>query len=194
MDKFAVSFHTPETKNESKHWLPKGQPGPLKERTQVSRKKQMVFSFFDAAGIIYQHYASLGAKLNAVYLTNGMGKFLRTFRSKRPLQAKKKSILFWDNSALHIAKVTLDFLELHAIETTPHAPYSPDLAPADFFLFPTVKSGMSGVTVGDQTVRYAWEQVCRGIPAPKYATTFKKWLELHEKCIRLAGGYVEKEQ
>ena len=90
MDEFGVSFHTPETKNESKHWLPKGQPGPLKERTQASRKKQMVFSFFDAAGIIYQHYAPLGAKLNAVYLTNVMGKFLRTFRSKRPLQAKKK--------------------------------------------------------------------------------------------------------
>ena len=88
----------------------------------------------------------------------------------------------------------MDFLELHAIETTQHAPYSPDLALADFFLFPTVKSGMTGVTVGDQTVRYTWEQVCRGILAPKYATTFKKWLERHEKCIRLAGGYVEKEQ
>ena len=43
MDKSAVSFHTPETKNQSKQWLPKGAVGPLKVRVQASRKKQMVF-------------------------------------------------------------------------------------------------------------------------------------------------------
>ena len=165
----------------------KGSAWALKEWTQASRKKQMIFSFFDAAGIIYQHYAPLSAKLNAVYLTDVMGKFLRSFRLKRPFQAKKKWILFWDNSPLHTAKVTLDFLEIYSIETTPHVLYSPDLARANFFLLPTVKSGISGVTVGDQTVRYSWEQVCHGIPAPKYVTAFTKWLECHGFFFSFSG-------
>ena len=62
MDESAVSFHTPESKKQSMQWLLKGSPGPIKARTQASRKKQMVFSFFDAKGLIYQHYAEIGAK------------------------------------------------------------------------------------------------------------------------------------
>jgi hypothetical protein len=30
MDESAVSFHTPQTKQQSKQWLVKGQPGPVK--------------------------------------------------------------------------------------------------------------------------------------------------------------------
>jgi septum formation topological specificity factor MinE len=30
VDESAVSFHTSETKRQSKHWVEKGQPGPMK--------------------------------------------------------------------------------------------------------------------------------------------------------------------
>ena len=39
MDESAVSFHTPETKAQSKQWLPKGAPGQIKARVHASRKK-----------------------------------------------------------------------------------------------------------------------------------------------------------
>ena len=87
MDESAVSFHTPETKAQSKQWLPKGTPGPLKARVAASRKKQMVFAFFDNAGLIYQHYAPLGTKANADYLIEVLGRFLKSFRKKRPQMA-----------------------------------------------------------------------------------------------------------
>jgi DNA-binding transcriptional regulator YhcF (GntR family) len=41
MDESAVSFHTPETKRQSKQWVKKGQPGPLKAKVHASRSKQM---------------------------------------------------------------------------------------------------------------------------------------------------------
>jgi AraC-like DNA-binding protein len=42
MNESAVSFHTPETKQQSKQWVKKGQPGPIKARVHATRSKQMV--------------------------------------------------------------------------------------------------------------------------------------------------------
>ncbi len=42
MDKSAMSFLTPETKQQYRQWLPKGQPGPVKAKVHVTRTKRMV--------------------------------------------------------------------------------------------------------------------------------------------------------
>jgi len=39
---------------------------------------------------------------------------------------------------------TNEFLAKHNILSLPHPPYSPDLAPCDFFLFPQLKKTMKG--------------------------------------------------
>ena len=52
MDESAVSFHTPETKQQSKQWIKKGQPGPIKARVHASRQKQMLLAYFDSKGVI----------------------------------------------------------------------------------------------------------------------------------------------
>ncbi len=56
MDESAVFFHTPETKEQSKQWLKKGEPGPIKAKVHATRAKQMVLAFFDAKGLIYTNY------------------------------------------------------------------------------------------------------------------------------------------
>jgi hypothetical protein len=56
MDESAVLFHTPETKKQTKQWVKKGQPGPIKARVHATRTKQMVLVFFDAKGVIYTNY------------------------------------------------------------------------------------------------------------------------------------------
>jgi len=37
-----------------------------------------------------------------------------------------------------------EFLTKHEATVIPHSPYSSDLAPADFFLFPNLKSSLKG--------------------------------------------------
>jgi hypothetical protein len=43
MDESAVSFHTPETKQQSMQWLLKGQPGPVKAKVRTTRTGFGVF-------------------------------------------------------------------------------------------------------------------------------------------------------
>jgi hypothetical protein len=84
MDESVVSFHTPETKQQSKQWLKKGEPGPIKAKVHVTRAKQMVLAFFDAKGLIYTNYVPKGTMVNARYIVEALGTFLKVLRKKRP--------------------------------------------------------------------------------------------------------------
>ncbi len=135
MDESAVSFHTPETKQQSKQWVKKGQPGPLKAKVHASRTKQMVLVFFDAKGVIYTNFVPKGQTVNASYIRTALARFLEVFRQKRPKMALQDWWLHWDNAPVHTAATVADFLAAKGVKTVPHLPHSPDLAPADFFLF-----------------------------------------------------------
>ena len=194
MDKSAVSFHTPESKEQSKQWLPKGQSGPIKAKVHTTRKKQMVMAFFDAEGPIYHHYVATGTKVNGDYIIEVMANFLKIFKRKRPLKASKKWILHWDNAPVHTSTAVQDFLDAKRVVTLPHAPYSPDLAPADFWFFPKIKAALAGINIEGNSVRKEWERVLGTIDPPDYSEAFQRWLDRQQKSIRLAGGYVEKQQ
>jgi len=42
------------------------------------------------------------------------------------------------------ASLICSYLAKHQTSIVPHPPYSPDLAPADFFLFPKLKTTLKG--------------------------------------------------
>jgi histone-lysine N-methyltransferase SETMAR len=49
-----------------------------------------------------------------------------------------------DNASPHGSKQTTDFLSSLRLISAPHPPYSPDLAPSDFYLFGKVKHLLMG--------------------------------------------------
>jgi len=53
-------------------------------------------------------------------------------------------MLHHDNALAHTLLIMRIYLAKHQISVVPHPPYSPDLAPADFFLFPKTKTTLKG--------------------------------------------------
>jgi transposase len=49
-----------------------------------------------------------------------------------------------DNAPSHTSVLTQQFLAKNKMVVIPHPPYSPDLAPCDFFLFPKMKLKLKG--------------------------------------------------
>lgn len=192
MDETMVSLHTPETKKQSKRWVPKGQPGPIKARVHASRTKLMVIAFFDAKGLIYTNIVPKGKTVNAAYIVKTLGRFLVNLRQKRPQLAEQGFRFHWDNAPVHTAAVVKNWFAAHAIQLLEHAPYSPDLAPADFFLFTRVKELLAGTTIAADGVKQAWEGVTRTIAPEEFAAAFRRWFERSEKCVQIGGNYVEK--
>lgn len=60
----------------------------------------------------------------------------------RKINKRRKIILHHDNASCHTSAQTTAYLNIENVELMGHPPYSPDLAPNDFFLFPTVKNRM----------------------------------------------------
>jgi len=49
-----------------------------------------------------------------------------------------------DNAPFNRAADTLETIDFHGMKRLEHAPYSPDIAPMDFALFPRLKSELRG--------------------------------------------------
>jgi histone-lysine N-methyltransferase SETMAR len=73
-----------------------------------------------------------------------------------------------------------------------HLPYSPDLAPANFFLFPKVKKELAGLTLMRETFKKEWEGGCETLTAVDFVEAFQQWFLRCEKCITIGGSYVDK--
>ena len=69
------------------------------------------------------------------------------------------------------------------IKTVPHRPYSPDLAPSDFWLFPKLR-GCHYETI--EEMKGAVTKVIDTITQEDFHGAFEKLLERYNKCI--AGG------
>jgi len=66
-------------------------------------------------------------------------KLKRAVQRKRPQMSHKRVLLLHDNARPHTDHATASLLERWGREILEHPPYSPDLAPSGFHLFPNMK-------------------------------------------------------
>ena len=72
------------------------------------------------------------------------------------------------------------------IKTVPHPPYSPDLAPCDFCLFPKLR-GCRYET--NEEMKEAVMKVIDTLTQEDFHRAFQKLLEWYNKCIAARGDY-----
>ena len=75
-----------------------------------------------------------------------------------------------------------------------HPPYSPGLAPCDFFLFPKLKEVIKGVRFPDmEATKKAVTTELKRIPEESFQECMEAWQKRMRKCVRLKGDYFEGE-
>jgi histone-lysine N-methyltransferase SETMAR len=98
----------------------------------------------DPTGFQLIDFLSPHTKFNETYYVTNI---LCPFAVWRDIQVRKtdrKLIIHSENARPHTDKKTLDFLELNGMDRAPHPPYSPDLAPCDFYIFGYIKQVLTG--------------------------------------------------
>nr|CAH7718685.1 unnamed protein product [Callosobruchus chinensis] len=71
-------------------------------------------------------------------------------------------------------------------------PYSPDLAPSDFYLFPQLKSYLKGNRYdGVEEVQRVTTRVLRDLSSGGFRGCFQSWIQRWRRCIELEGDYCE---
>jgi len=85
-----------------------------------------------------------------------------------------------------------EFMTKHETTVVPQPPYSPDLAPAEFFLFPKLKSSLKGRRF--QKVEEIEENSMRdlrAVPQNTFQDAFQNWKKRWERCVKSGGEYFE---
>ena len=193
MDETWVSYYTPELKNQSSQWLPSGSRPPTKAKSEISTKKLMLIVFFDAEGMIYQHFVPKNQTINSDYYITVLSQFLVHLRKKRPKKRDENWLFHQDNARPHTSAKTMDFIRSKKIPLLHHPPYSPDLASCDFNLFPALKKNLAGCRFdSDSDVKLNVEGVLKMLSKNGLFHVFEQWSERCDKCILREGDYVEK--
>jgi len=101
-------------------------------------------------------------------------------------------LLHDDNAPSHQALVMREFLAQHSIITLPYPPYSPDLAPCDFFLFPKMNLQVKG-RYFDRVEEIQWEsQYFLGTLWERdFQHIFQQWQRRWDRCVAAQGDYFE---
>ncbi len=195
-DESPVYLHNPESKLQSAQWLPHGAERPQKALCLRSQKHTMLTAFFDARGVILIEYSETSVDTDSYIET------LRTLkeriRQKRPFMWKggldgktdREFIIQHNNASCHTSVRTLAFI--FDQDMLAHPPYSPDLAPCDYFLFPLLKSRLHRhkhrnlhdlKTVVTRTLNSITEAECQGA----LCKLPLRW----RKCVMAEGEYFE---
>lgn len=118
---------------------------------------------------------------------------VQALRKKRPDIDLDKVIFHQDNAPAHRANSTLLEISLLGFELLQHPPYSPDLAPMDFRVFPEVKKMLRGKHFDTSfDLKIETQKIIANYSSDWYSDIYQKWVYRHRKCVATHGDYVEK--
>ena len=113
--------------------------------------------------------------------------FRKGFRWKRPALFKSGRWHFQqDNAPVHNSILVTDYLTKMDIKTVPQPPFSPDLAPCDFWLFPKPR-GCRYETI--EEMKESVTKVIDMLIQKGFHGVLQKLLEWYNKCIAAKGDY-----
>jgi hypothetical protein len=135
--------------------------------------------FFDYRGIVHHSYAPEGQTINKEYYLEVIRHLHDAVRRHRPdLWASCNWQVHYDNAPAHSSHLIQSFLAKHGIAVVLQAPYSPDMTPCDFWLFPKLKRPLkvSCFDSHEDIMRNATNEL-RSLPEYAFQKCFQQWKE-----------------
>lgn len=192
-DETWVFGYDPETKAQSSQWKSPTSPRPKKARQSRSNVKTLLTVFFDSQGVVHHEFLPQGCTVNQNYYGAVLRRLRESIRRKRPERWRSgKFLLHHDNAPSHNALSIRKFLAEVSMTVVPHPPYSPDLAPNDFFLFPKLKSTLKGARFDDiEAIQRSTAERLKAIPVSEFQRCTRMWQNRWQHCIDSQGNYFE---
>jgi len=174
-------------------WFRRFKEGRKKGRQVRSKTKVMLLAFFDYEGVVHHEYAPCGQAINKKFYLEVLRRLRESFRRKRPEKWWDGDwILHHDNTPAHTSHLVQQFLVKHGPTQLQQPPYSPDLAPCDFFVFPRLKKVLKGHWFeATEDIKRNSKKTLLDIPKEEFAKCSQQWQKRWANCVAAEGNYVE---
>ncbi len=146
----------------------------------------------DSQGVILVDCLKGGETMNSNRFCQLLSMLYDKLQKARPGTFARDTLLLYDNAPPH--RASNDFAKSLGFEVLPHAAYSPDLSPCDFYLFSAMKREMKGREfdsdehVADFAVE--WLDIVTEAKANFYRDGMMKLIRQWELRISLRGDYI----
>jgi len=117
---------------------------------QKSAGKVLASIFCDQDGILRIDYLPKGQTINAECYSSLLVQLKDILKEKRSGNVTKGVLFLHDNASAHRALATQKKLAYLGFQCLDHPPYSPDLAPSDYHLFPGLKKTIESSPLFDR--------------------------------------------
>jgi histone-lysine N-methyltransferase SETMAR len=131
----------------------------------------------ESARVPFDQGSRKSRKFNEDYYVAEIFEPLSQWRSIEAASNERKLLVHADNARPHSAKSSTQYFNENRTKSAPHPPYSPDLAPSDFYLFGYVKRCLAGLSFEDaHQLLAAIEAVLHGIEKVTLQALFLEWM------------------
>lgn len=193
-DETWIHQYDPTCKRDSYQWTTRGEPPPVKVRSNRSAGKIMLTVFWDKEGPLLTNYIRQGETMTGIKYANLLRQLRECIKEKRRGMLSRGVRLLQDNASSHSSIIATTAAKECGIECLPHPAYSPDLAPSDYFLFPKLKKHLKGTRYSDDNeVIEAVESWFASQPKSFYHDGLHGLFRRLEKCIFSHGEYFEQQ-
>lgn len=182
-----------DNRKRSAQWLDANEPPKHCPKSNFHGKKLMVTVWWTSRGLIHHSFMKQGQSITAEVYCTQLEEMIRNLASKQPrLSNRDKPILLHDNARPHVANLTkLKMLEMD-LETIAHPPYSPDLAPTDYYFFRNLDNFLKGKKFNSQeTVQNAFTQFIDSLKPDFFDKGIAELPKRWQKCILAEGSYFD---
>ena len=135
-DESCIYAYETKSKQQLPVWLFQDEPNPTKVACARSFCKQMIACFCGKTGHVSIVPLEQRRIVNSRWYTTICLPVV--FQEIRKINCRSRITIHHDNASSHTSAQTIAFLSTQNIDLMSHPPYSPDLAPNDFFSFPYV--------------------------------------------------------
>ena len=154
----------------------------------------MLTLFWDERGVILEHYTLRVNTVNSATYADLLKNHLRSaIKSKQCGLLSTGVLLQHDNARPHTTRSTAATIQDLSFECLPHPPYSPDLAPSDFYVFGPLKEVMGCKSFrSNEEVQRAVHEWLRSQPKDFVSRGIHALPKRWNTCMVGNGDYTEK--
>ena len=170
-------------------WVDAGGPAQPQPKTNLHPRKVLLCIWWDSQGVLYWELLNPGQSINATVYCQQLDRLAAAIQQKRPNHGPIRFL--HDNARPHTALMTRNKLLELGWEVLPHPPYSPDLAPSDYYLFRSLSNTMNNLPFANQNELKTWlGEYFEGQPAEYYAQGIRELPNRWRQVIDNNGDYI----
>ena len=142
---------------------------------------------------MHKEFVPEGKTVNAEFYEGVLDCLLKGIQWVRPAEfCSQDFFLLHYNVPAHKTASVCQFLTQKNVTTLYHVPYSPDLSPPDYFLFPKLKMKLKGLHFADVAeIQEATTDELKKVQKEEFLAAFQKLYDRAKACIYASGAYFE---